>query len=76
MMAYEIATRAEKEVPDILDDFQHVSMANAEDAYPLLKKVAEAKTKKPWDCPTIKAYYDRAYRKKLERNSKQKNINE
>ena len=73
MQAYEIATRAKKEVPDILGDIQQISMANPEDAYPLFKKVAENATKKPWECKVMKDYYDRAYKKKLERNLKEKN---
>ena len=72
MQAYEIATRAEKEVPDIFTDFEHISSANAEDAYPLLKKSAERATQKPWECPVIKDYYDSAYQKKLEREKKLK----
>lgn len=74
MQAFEIAARIEKEVPDMLVHLNHISMADAEDAYLLFKKVAKNATKKAWDCKSMKDYYDRAYKNKLKRKINEKSL--
>ena len=54
---HNIAIKIEKEIPNILEYFGHVSNAAREERYKLFKQIAEAKTKKPWDCPAMEIFY-------------------
>jgi len=53
----ELVKRMESELPNIMNDYKHISNAPRNERYQLFKQVAEENTKKQWDCPSMKLYF-------------------
>jgi len=54
---YDLMSRIEKEIPNLMELYGHVVNAAPEERYQLIQQVAEIKTKKKWDCPAIESFY-------------------
>ncbi len=53
----ELVTQIETELPNIINDYKHISNARKKDRYQLFKQVAQDNSDKKWDCPTMESYY-------------------
>jgi len=49
--------KIQAEIPNMLDDYEHVITAAPEERYQLYQQVAEIRLKKKWDCPAAESYY-------------------
>ena len=58
-----LVTRLRIEVPELDYVIKHIFNAARKDVYAMYKASAEEAINKPWDCPAIKDYYQRKWKK-------------